>query len=536
MAQMIVGLDVGTTSIKVARFEASLLRFDFQDFEEHSLPSGTDLSWEQLVANVLRVIFSEQHLRVDRVITNLPGRNLSSRIIHLPFSDRKKIAQTLPFEIEGLIPIPLESILVDYQVIASGPDGSRSLAFFTEKETLRAHLTLLREAGVDPHAVVPVPVALANLWKEMAPHGADPCALIDIGDRETSLSLLHDGKLLFGRTWTTGSGKLTEALAKTLGLSPAQAREVKEKRGSLLADSSTSPGDPDGQQIEAALKSALRPLVLGIKQTLLSVAETTGLNVPTARLCGKASRLVGLARFLSDTLQMDVEPLHLRGPVGGNLEEKGLDPSSAATALGLAFHGIRDMRVSRFNLRTGEFVYVSERAELRRQIVSGAIMGGVLLTLLLIVFGLNYSDRSRQLQAMNASLEAMAVETFPELTRIPPGKPRIDAMTVRLTQARQEHELFAPLSPESLSVLDILREITQAVPADVRIDVRELILEGDRVRLEADTSSYIAAEQIMKNLLASGLFATADIPEAKDSLDQTRVNFRMNLQLHQKIL
>jgi len=535
MAQMIVGLDVGTTSIKVARIEASLFRFDFQGFQEHTLPTGTDLSWEQLVTNVLRVIFAEPGARADRVITNLPGRNVSSRMIPLPFSDRKKIQQTLPFEVEGLIPLPLESILIDYQVIASGPEGSRSLVFFTEKETLRAHLALLRDAGVDPHAILPVPVALANLWKELPPRGDDPCAVIDIGDRETSLAVLHHGKLLFGRSWATGSGKLTLALAEALGVSTAQAREVKEKEASILA-SSGQPNDPEARKIEAVLKTALGPVAVGIKQTLLSVREFTGLPVSTAWLCGNASRLSGLSGFLSDALQMDVQPLTLHGPVGALLQEQGSVPASAATALGLAFHGVRDMRASRFNLRTGEFVYVSERAELRRQLVNGGIMAGVLLVMLFLVFGLNYSDRSRRVQALNNSLETMAVETFPELTRIPAGKPRIDAMTVRLTQARQENELFVPLSPESLSVLDILREITQAVPADVQIDVRELILEGDRIRLEADTGSYIAAEQIMKNLLASGLFASADIPEAKDSLDQTRVNFRMNLQLHQKIL
>jgi len=531
---MIVGLDVGTTSIKVARIEASLLRFDFVEFEEHPLPSGTDLSWEQLVTNVLRVIFSDQAPRADRVITNLPARSVSSRVIPLPFSDRKKIEQTLPFEIEGLIPLSLESILLDHHVVEAGPEGSKSLVFFTEKEILRSHLSLLKNAGVDPHAILPVPAALANLAKEMDSREETPCAIIDFGERETSLAVLHNRALAFGRSWAGGSRKLTEALAEALDVPPARAREIKEKSGSLLS-SADRPHDLEGQKIESVLKAAMASLVVGIKQTLLSVTESTGHRVPTVYLCGNASRLPGLPRFLSDALQIDVQPLTLSGPVGGLLREKGCDPAAAATALGLAFHGIRDMRVSRVNLRSGEFTYVSERTELRQNLVSGGIMAGILLAMLLIVFALNYSDRSRQYQALNTSLESMAVETFPELKSIQEDR-RIKAMTERLEQERRESDLFVPLSPESLSVLDILREITEAVPADVQIDVRELILEGDRVRLEADTNSYNAAEQIKKNLLASGLFATADMPEAKDSLDQSRVRFTMNLQLHQKIL
>jgi len=536
MAQMIVGLDVGTTSVKVTRLQASLLRFEFVDFQEHALPSGTDLSWEQLVTHVLRVLFSDASPRADRVITNLPGRAISSRLIHLPFSDRKKIAQTLPFEIEGLIPVPLESILLDYQIIDTGPQGTRILAFFAEKQALQAHLSLLQEAGVDPNAVLPVPVALANLRKELPPHGDSPCALIDLGDSCTSLAVLGAQSIVYGRSWAMGSCRLTEALARALDTPPALARETKETRVSLRAPGDPPPHDASEQKIDTVLKEALGPIVVGIKQTLLSVSEGAGCQVATAYLCGNASRLGGLQRYLADTLQLDVQPLSLTGPVGQLLQQRGLDPASAATSLGLAFHGIRDMKASKINLRTAEFTYVSERAELKRQLLSGGIMAGILLSMLLILFGLRYSERSQRCEALNASLESLALETFPELKDVPPGQRRITSMTTRLEQERRENDLFAPLSQDSLSVLDILRELTAAVPKDVEIDVRDISMDGEKVRLEAETNSYNAAEQIKQNLLSSGLFVNADIPEAKDSLNQNKVKFKMNLQLKEKIL
>ena len=79
-------------------------------------------------------------------------------------------------------------------------------------------------------------------------------------------------------------------------------------------------------------------------------------------------------------------------------------------------------------------------------------------------------------------------------------------------------------------------EITKAVPKDVKIDVREMVMEGNKVRIEAETGSYNAAEQIKENLLATGMFASADIPEAKDSVDQSTVKFKMMLDLNEKIL
>jgi Tfp pilus assembly protein PilN len=222
--------------------------------------------------------------------------------------------------------------------------------------------------------------------------------------------------------------------------------------------------------------------------------------------------------------------------VGSLLKAEGQDPATSATSLGLAYHAIREMSASRLNLRTGEYTYVSERAELKRQAFSIGIMAGVLLLLALIYFGLQYRFRSQEYDRVAQSLDRVALEIFPELRNLPAGTQRTSAITSRLDQERRERDLFAPLSAGSLSVLDVMLEITKAVPKDVKIDVREMVMEGNKVRIEADTQSYNAAEQIKGNLLATGIFASADIPEAKDSLDQTTVKFKMMLELNEKLL
>jgi len=274
----------------------------------------------------------------------------------------------------------------------------------------------------------------------------------------------------------------------------------------------------------------------GVRQSLLSVSKSLDLTVRKIYLCGRGSRLEGLERLLADELQVEVQPITLRGPVGSLLDAEGQDPATSATSLGLAYHAIREMAASRLNLRTGEYTYVSERAELKRQAFSLGIMTGVLLLLALVYFGLQYRVRSQEYNQVAQSLDKVALEIFPELRNVPAGAQRTSAITSRLDQERRERDLFAPLSAESLSVLDVMLEITKAVPKEVKIDVREMVMEGDKVRLEAETDSYNAAEQIKENLLATGIFASADIPEAKDSLDQSTVKFKMMLELNEKLL
>ena len=91
-------------------------------------------------------------------------------------------------------------------------------------------------------------------------------------------------------------------------------------------------------------------------------------------------------------------------------------------------------------------------------------------------------------------------------------------------------------SSGSLSVLDILREISRAAPQEVKLDVRELQIEEAKVRIEGETDSYNSAEQIKANLLSSGVFSSADNPDYKPSLDQSKVKFVMTLQLAQKTM
>ncbi len=535
MAQTVVGLDIGATSIKMIRLEASLFRFEFLDFSEHPLPVNVDLPWEQLVTNVLQVLFSDRGMKADRVVASLPGRNVSARILTLPFSDRKKIDQTLPFEIEGLIPLPLEDILLDYEVLEKTPEGAKVLVLFTEKSILEAHLDLLKEAGIDPNVILPSSVALANLWKEVSVYEQEPFAIVDFGESETSLCVVSEGGLRYGRAWAQGSAGLTQGIRDGLQLSTTLAREKKEREANLHP-SPTPGGDSEQEWIATMLIKGLGPVLSGIRQSLLSVSKSLDITVRRVYLCGKGSRLQGLDRLLSEELQIDVQPIVLRGPVGSLLEAEGQDPASAATSVGLAYHSVREMACSRLNLRTGEYTYVSERAELKRQAYSVGVMASILLVLSLVFFGLQYRYRSAELDRVNQSLDKVALEIFPELRRLPAGAQRTSAIEARLEREKRERDLFAPLSAGSLSVLDIMLEITKAVPKGVKIDVREMIMEGGKVRIEGETESYNAAEQIKDNLKATGTFSEGDLPEVKASLDQKTVKFKMVLELSQKLL
>ncbi len=138
-----------------------------------------------------------------RVVSAVSGRSLTQRVLTFPFGDRKRIEKALPFEIEDIVPFPLDDVVLGHLVIgeALSQKGAETsvLCLMLPKAEMRRHLELLAGAGIDPHAVVPSFAGLAALAQLMP---ADGSAL-----------------LIAGKDVCLASGKTVHAL-RNIGQSP----------------------------------------------------------------------------------------------------------------------------------------------------------------------------------------------------------------------------------------------------------------------------------------------------------------------------
>lgn len=121
-----------------------------------------------------------------RIISSIPGRYFSQRIVRFPFADDKRIEKALPFELEDSVPFPLDEVEIDHLVLdnaeKSGDKKKETsvLGLLLSKAVLRQHLELLASAGVDPQVIVPSYVGLYFVSKMVPVEGS--AALIDGGD------------------------------------------------------------------------------------------------------------------------------------------------------------------------------------------------------------------------------------------------------------------------------------------------------------------------------------------------------------------
>src|SRR5512145_2303646 len=156
MPEMILGLDIGSESVKAvlatpkSRTDVRVLAQSIVRFE------GTgDL--EAVLKKTAETILPQTSSRPSCVVS-VPASDIMFRQIHLPFSDENKIKKTLPFELEPLLPMPVEEVVADYIPLPAGG----LLAAACSRERIRKVISLV-EANLGDVAAIDVAAAALAL-------------------------------------------------------------------------------------------------------------------------------------------------------------------------------------------------------------------------------------------------------------------------------------------------------------------------------------------------------------------------------------
>src|SRR5882724_12788091 len=136
MPNRMLALEVGSATLKAVLIESTLRAQRVLGF--YAMPrTGSD------VATDLRTLATTHQLEWDEVVAALAGELVTHRILTLPFADRKRLDQTVPFELETHLPFELDDAVVDYQVLGTNGEGAAVLAALAPKAAVRAQLAAL---------------------------------------------------------------------------------------------------------------------------------------------------------------------------------------------------------------------------------------------------------------------------------------------------------------------------------------------------------------------------------------------------------
>jgi type IV pilus assembly protein PilM len=341
-----IGLDVGSTAVRAAEVvpggdQPSLVRAAQVPLPPGAVQNG-EIRDSAQVAQAIRELWERGGFKERQVIMGVGNQQVVVREITVPSLPPKELRQSLPFQVQNLIPIPVEDAVLDFDVVEEleqeGNKMVRLMVVAAQKGMINDLMNAANGGKVEPVGIDLVPFALIRavgqddgLGLEEADFGAE--ALVDVGADISNICVHDRGVARFVRILPSGGRDVTVSMATALGIPEDDAEAL--KRGQVVE------GGPPSEEVEGIRRTRAATLVDEIRSSLdFFRAQTPGAEVSKVMVTGGGSKLEGFMELLDDRIDARVEPGRAFRKVAVRLdmdEETKADAEPLlAVALGLA--------------------------------------------------------------------------------------------------------------------------------------------------------------------------------------------------------
>lgn len=347
MAKRIVGLDIGREYIRAVEVQnADRARPTVTRVGSIALPPDAVRSGEvrevNTVAAAIRKLWSTSGFRSRDVVIGMGNHRVLARDLTVPRMSIAQIRESLPFQVQDMLPVPVAEALLDYYPISEvqGEQGPaiNGLLIAAIKESVMANVNAVRGAGLTPVQSDLIPFALV---RALTPKGSTgTVVIVDIGGSTTNVIVVTNGVPQFVRMIPAGGHDLTAALASRLELTEEQADYAKRARGL----SSMPPSNESERAVSEVIAESSTELITALRNTINFYFNTRPqASVQAIVLTGGGAQLPGLGRTLADTLRIQVvDAAAFNNVEVSNQASKmlGKDAQSMTVALGLALGSV----------------------------------------------------------------------------------------------------------------------------------------------------------------------------------------------------
>ena len=306
-SRQIIGLDIGSSSIKAVELKFTKAGYELVSFGMESLAPDTVVDGAIMdapqVANAISKIFDAERIKTKNVATSVSGHSVIVKRVPLPLMTEDELYDRIPSEASQHIPFDIADVNLSYQLLESMDSQMDVLLVAVKKDKILNHTNVLAQAGKTPVIVDIDAFALQNCFEvNYEPDAAQTVALLNIGASVMNINIVRGGIPLFTRDVSVGGNQYTDALQKELDLSFEDAERL--KKGETLP----SVTDEQKQQI---LRSVSDILTLEIQKTFdFFRATASGENIQRIVVAGGTARVPGLVDLLREEFAMPVEELN----------------------------------------------------------------------------------------------------------------------------------------------------------------------------------------------------------------------------------
>lgn len=441
-------------------------------------------------------------------VLGLPLSVISLRNLILPFTDRKKINQVLPLELEEQLLEPMDQQIIDFKITGRKEAGSVVLVAALEKEYLHSFLPALEKNDLVVRAVIPTMNALVHEYLD-GMVGNDIGLFLYADAHAMNMALVSEGKVVFLRRIAYPDHIFVHS----------------------LFDLQNEVSAPDQNE---ARKSVTR-LCNSIKNSLYHFQHENGVpksvqrTVLSGSIVGKNwwYEMIGQELDLKVTIRPPRQKksgIQFSSPV-----REQWNPRLYDSALALALTGLKKKQMAvDLNFLQGEFappkLYLSKRA-----LVAAA--GSFFIICLAVIGFLLINYRSLDSRSANLQEEMVKVfkSTFPEAVMVK-GIDPLAQMKSKLREVKTS-EVSIPLFSGEKRVLELLADISDRIPKEISLHVSRMVIDQESVQVKGTTDAYNNVDVIKNKLAASPRYGEVKIVSATADKNKNSIRFEIHLQL-----
>jgi type IV pilus assembly protein PilM len=345
MARERIGLDVGSTAVRAAELtmaQPPVLGRAAQVPLAPGVVTHGEIRDPEAVSDAIRELWDRGGFRSRQATMGVGNQRVVVREVSVPALPPKEMRQSLPFQVQELIPIPVEDAVLDYDVLdefeQEGAKMQRLLVVAAQREMVDRLIQAAVAAKVEPVGVDLIPFALIRsvgqdetLGLEEVDKGGE--AIIDVGSDVTNICVHERGVARFVRILPSGGRDVTRAMSDVLGVPEETAESL--KRGQTVENA------PPDAQVEPVRRERVAGLVDEIRSSLdFYRAQTPEAEISRVLVTGGGSKLPGLVELLGQRVGSAVDRGHAFAKVTVRLDMDEETVAEAepllAVALGLA--------------------------------------------------------------------------------------------------------------------------------------------------------------------------------------------------------
>lgn len=340
----VFGLDIGLSSLKVMQIvkghkKDTVTGYGVTSFGSEVFTEGI-LTDPEGLAKIAFDLFDKHiigTISTERAVIAIPASKTFTRSMTLPKLKPKDLAAAVQLEAEQYIPMPIEDLYLDYNVVSETDKETEILAVAVPKKIVDSYVILTNLLGLEVVAIETTISAAGRLFVQ-AERSDVPTVLIDLGSLSTDITI-HDKGLVVTGTIAAGGDSFTTLIADKLKVTHQEAHIIKTKYGLGVSKKQV--------EITEGLKPVLDQLVKEIRRMIRYYEERSNTDKKIGQIVtmGGGANMPGLSEHLTSTLRL---PVRMCDP-WQHLEFSGLQPPNSVeksmyvTVAGLSLVGPKEV-------------------------------------------------------------------------------------------------------------------------------------------------------------------------------------------------